>query len=92
LAQEAVVMNEFLSFIFLGIGVIIMVGAIVMILGFAVSMPIGVAAAAKEHHEHPLPPEPKTPHYRQTQMNLRQWRMPTWGDLKHIKLPSRAKF
>lgn len=77
-------MTEVLSVIFLGFGVTIMVGAIVMIIGFIVSMPVAVAYAAKEHHEHPLPPEPRTPHYRQMRMRLRTWRMPTMSDVQRI--------
>lgn len=80
-------MPELLSLIFLGFGVTVIVGAIVMVIGFVVSMPFGVAAAAKEHREHPLPPEPRTPHYRQLRMNLRTWRMPTVDDFRKMMFP-----
>lgn len=84
-------MPEIFTIVFLGLGIVVIVGGIVMILGFIVSMPFGVAAAAKEHHENPLPPEPRTPHYRQMRMHLRTWRMPTMNDFRNIKLPKMSR-
>jgi hypothetical protein len=42
-----------LSTVFIGSGVIVMIVAVVMIVGFILSMPFGVRAAAKDHHDHP---------------------------------------
>ena len=84
----AITVTELLATIFLGFGITVLAGAIVMVIGFLVSMPVGVAYAVKEHREHPLPPTPHKPHYHQMRMHIRTWRMPTMNDVRRVMLPS----
>jgi hypothetical protein len=81
--------ESILSTVFLGFGVVVMIAAIVMIIGFVISMPFGVRAAVKEHHEHPEM-HPHKPHNRQMQFKFSEHHLPhkadfrkAWDDLAH---------
>ncbi|HSK46562.1 MAG TPA: hypothetical protein VLA05_00990 [Coriobacteriia bacterium] len=46
-------MIDALSILFLSLGFLAMLAALILIFGFVLSMPVGLAFAIKDHHEHP---------------------------------------